>query len=70
MTINEYLRLPYHYVFVKHNKKWLVEIQEVPACYGDGKTLQKAYVSMQNGLKLWIETALERNLEIPLPEED
>jgi predicted RNase H-like HicB family nuclease len=70
MTVNEYLKLPYHYVFQKVGKNWLIEIQEVPACYGSGETLQKAYIDILKGLKLWIETALERNLEIPLPEEE
>ena len=70
MTINEYLRLPYHYVFVKDGKGWDVEIREFKGCMADGETLQKAYTYIQGAMRLWVETALERGLEIPLPKED
>lgn len=69
MTIDEYLKLPYHYVFVKIKRRWYVEIQELKGCMADGITLQRAYTSIQNAMKTWIETALERGLEIPLPKE-
>ena len=70
MTVNEYLKLPYHYVFVKVGKNWKCTIQEWDGYYSTGKTLDDAYVYARKYLKTWIEDYLRNNIEIPLPKED
>ena len=70
MTINEYLKLPYHYVFQKHGKNWQCRIQEFDCLVVRGKTLQQTYTVIRDTLEGLIEDLLERGLEIPLPKEE
>ena len=70
MTVNEYLKLPYHYVFVKVGKNWHCKIEEFDCFIVKGETLQKTYTSARENMKQWIEDLSERGLEIPLPKED
>lgn len=71
MTVNEYLKLPYHYVFVPRHKQWHVEVQEFKGCFvAHAPTLQIAYKVTKDFLERLIEDLLERGLEIPLPKED
>jgi predicted RNase H-like HicB family nuclease len=71
MTLNEYLKLQYHIV-IHYNKQdgiYYSEVQELKGCWSEGNSmtvLGKTYESM----RLWIETALEKGLEIPLPKEE
>jgi predicted RNase H-like HicB family nuclease len=69
MTVNEYLKLPYHYVFQKVGKNWEVSVKELPFCHCKDKTLQRAYIKIKTKMKGWIENALP-HIEIPLPKEE
>ncbi len=71
MTVNEYLKLPYHYVFVKKSKGWSCEVQEFNKCViKQNRTMRLAFLSARITMSILIEGLLERGIEIPLPEED
>ena len=49
---------------------WLAEIPDLPGCMSDGETPQQAIENLEDAKIAWIETALKRGQDIPLPEEE
>lgn len=72
MTVNEYLKLPYHIIMHHDNldEMFYTSVQELDDCYSQGKSPSQAYLNTLIAMESWIETALERGLEIPLPKEE
>lgn len=48
---------------------WIAEHPELPGCKADGETAQKALTSLDASRKLWIESSLANDLEVPQPQE-
>lgn len=67
-TVREYLSLPYTRELIKDDNGWGVRIKELEGCISCGENSQEALEMIDDALKLWIETALEENRDIPLPE--
>lgn len=47
------------------DKKWLVEVPELPGCMADGKTPAEALGNVETIISEWIETARELGWDIP-----
>lgn len=46
---------------------FIVEVPELPGCMADGETVEDAIKNSETIIKEWIETALDRGLEVPEP---
>jgi antitoxin HicB len=63
-----YLNLPYKVVFYPAKEGgYVVEIPGLPGCISQGETVEEALEMIQDAKKLWLETAIEDNIEIPKP---
>ncbi|MQL53672.1 toxin-antitoxin system HicB family antitoxin [Desulfofundulus thermobenzoicus] len=49
---------------------WLAEIPELPGCMSDGETPQEALANIEDAKRAWIEVAIQRGQQVPLPESD
>ena len=47
---------------------FVAEIEDLPGCFAQGETISEAYKNIEFTLRLWLESAHEANLNIPLPE--
>ncbi|MBZ4687479.1 MAG: antitoxin HicB [Clostridia bacterium] len=63
-----YLSLPYKIVlYPAEEGGYVIEIPSLPGCISQGETVQEALEMIQDAKKLWLETAIEDNIEIPEP---
>lgn len=46
---------------------FIVEVPELPGCMADGETVEDAIKNSETIIKEWIETALDRGVEVPEP---
>lgn len=51
----------------EEDKRFLVEVPELPGCMADGLTVREAIENIDIVIEEWIETAKIRGLEIPEP---
>lgn len=63
----------YHIVMVYDPEEgidddWFVCIQEIPGCMSQGNSVENALDMICDAASLWIETAKEEGITIPLPE--
>jgi len=49
---------------------YFVQIEDLPGCYSQGETAEEAMEMMEEARRLWLESAYEDGLDIPLPRED
>ena len=49
---------------------FVAEIEILPGCFTQGDTIEETYENMEEARRLWIESAYEDNLDIPLPRTD
>ncbi len=49
------------------DEAFIVEVPELPGCKADGHTIEEAVTNAEIIIKEWIETAIERGLDIPEP---
>lgn len=67
--INYYMSLPYS-ILLKPDEdgSWFAEVPELPGCmtYGDSK--EEVLELIEDAKRTWLETCLERNYPIPIPE--
>jgi|YelNatPaOPRAMG01_1025707.scaffolds.fasta_scaffold40375_2 predicted RNase H-like HicB family nuclease len=67
--VEEYLKLPYTIKLIKEEDgTYYVSVEELPGCATMGDTLEEAMAMIKEAMEGWIESNLERGLEIPLPE--
>lgn len=66
-TVEEYLKKPYARVLVPDEGVYVAEILEFPGCLAEGETPDEAYKNLEEAARGWIESSLERGLEIPPP---
>jgi len=63
------MSLPYTIQTIKNeDNSYFVTIKELPGCMSEGNNLQDAYTIITDAMKAWFETAIEDNIDIPLPE--
>ncbi len=46
---------------------YVAEIEDLPGCFTQGETLEETFLNMEESRRLWLESAYEDSLEIPLP---
>ena len=46
---------------------YFVEIEDLPGCYSQGETIEEALEMIEESRHLWLESAYEDSLDIPLP---
>lgn len=49
---------------------FVVEIEDIPGCFSQGDTLEEAYENIEEARRLWLESAYEDGLDIPLPRDE
>jgi antitoxin HicB len=67
--LNYYLHLPYKLVIVPEEVGgFFAKIEELPGCMTQGETMDEVLRNIDDAKRLWLQTALEDKMEIPLPE--
>jgi len=66
-NIKKFLDLPYTVKLIKEEDVFYAEVEEIPGCWSEGATVEEAYCNIKSAMKLWMETAMDRNIQIPLP---
>lgn len=67
-TLEYYLNLKYPVTFeAAPEGGYFVQIEELPGCYSQGETLEEAMDMIEEARQLWLESACEDGLDIPLP---
>ena len=46
---------------------YFIEIEDLPGCYAQGETIEEAMQMIEEARRLWLESAYEDKLDIPLP---
>jgi antitoxin HicB len=49
---------------------YFIQIEDLPGCFAQGKTISEAYEMIEVARKMWLEVAYEDNQDIPLPREN
>lgn len=49
---------------------YVAEIEDLPGCFTQGETLDETYANMDEARRLWLESAYEDGLDIPLPRDE
>jgi antitoxin HicB len=47
---------------------YFTQIKDLPGCYSQGETVEEAMEMIEEARRLWLESAYEDGLDIPLPE--
>lgn len=75
MTINTerkslevYLKLKYPITITPDvTGSYVAEIEDLPGCFTQGETLEETYANMDEARRLWLKSAYEDGIDIPLP---
>ena len=66
--VEKYMQLPYTIKLIKEDDgTYYVAADEFPGCASMGDTANEAMEMIQDAMRGWLESNLERGLEIPLP---
>lgn len=69
--INFYMDLDYKIIVnpipLKDGGGWMAEHPDLKGCCSDGETVEEAIANLKEAKQAWIEVALERNIQIPIP---
>ena len=69
--INYYLKLKYPVTLIPDETGgYAVEIEDLPGCISQGETVEEALQMIEEARQLWLETAYEDGLDIPLPRDE
>ena len=49
---------------------FVAEIEDLPGCISEGETLEETYANIEEARQLWLESAYEDGLDIPLPRDE
>jgi predicted RNase H-like HicB family nuclease len=67
--LDYYLHLSYKLVIVPEEAGgFFAKIEELPGCMTQGETMEEVLRNIDDAKHLWLQTALEDKMEIPLPE--
>jgi len=70
INIEKTLDLPYTIKIVNEDDVFYAEVEEIPGCFSEGNTVEEAYANMKDAMRLWMENAIERNIQIPVPKNE
>lgn len=66
-----YLKLQYTIRLKKNSDgSYFAEIEELPGCMTEGDTEEEVLLMIEDAKKAWLETAIDRKLQIPEPTND
>ena len=57
-------------IFRAEEGGFVAEVEDLPGCISQGETLEEVYQSIDEARCLWIQTAYEDGMEIPIPRTD
>ncbi len=67
--VEYYMNLPYTVEIIKYpDGGFFARIKELEGCMTEADTIEEAYEMIEDARRVWLETALEEGIEIPLPE--
>ena len=67
--IEKYMKLPYTIELIpEEDGTYFVKVKELPGCMSYGDTAEEAIKMIREAMIGWLESAIERGLEIPLPD--
>lgn len=67
--LDYYLKLPYTIVIIpEETGGFFAKIDELRGCMTQGDTIDETMKNIEEAKHLWLETALKKKIEIPLPE--
>lgn len=70
-SLDYYLSLPYPIELIPDDDGyWFARIPLLKGCMTNGNSREDALVMLDDAKQLWLETALELNMEIPEPERE
>lgn len=70
-SLDFYLNLKYPVTLIpEETGGFAVEIEDLPGCISQGDTIEEAMHMIEDARRLWLESAYEDGLEIPLPENE
>lgn len=70
-VLEDYLRLPYPVtLYAETDGDYVAEIRDLPGCATQGSTAVEALRLIEEAKELWIETALDRGIPVPVPGAD
>jgi len=46
---------------------YVAEVKDLPGCFSQGETIEETYDNIEDARRLWIESAYEDGMTIPLP---
>ena len=70
-TLRYYLGLKYPVTLQEAaDGGFVAEIEDLPGCLAQGDTIAETCENIESARRLWLESAYEDNLEIPLPENE
>jgi antitoxin HicB len=68
-NLEYYLILPYKLVIVhEETGGFFAEIEELPGCMTQGETMDEVLKNIDDAKRLWLKTAYDDKMEIPMPE--
>jgi antitoxin HicB len=70
IDIEQTLALPYTIKLIEEDGVFYTEVEEIPGCFSEGNTVEQAYDNIKDAMRLWMETAVERNIQIPVPKKE
>lgn len=66
--IKYYMDLPYKIIIVKDTcDKYFAEVEGLRGCMTQGDTFMETAENIIEAMELWLETAIEKNIDIPEP---
>jgi antitoxin HicB len=70
-SLKYYLDLKYPVTFEEAPEGgYFVQIEDLPGCFAQGKTINEAYEMIDVARKMWLDVPYEDGQDIPLPRED
>jgi antitoxin HicB len=69
--LDYYLSLKYPITIITSEEGGFVaEIEDLPGCFSQGETVEEALEMIEEARQLWLESAYEDGLDIPLPRDE
>jgi antitoxin HicB len=69
--LDYYMNLPYNIIVRKDPYGgYFAKVEELEGCMTQGETYEEAFKNIQEAMQLWLEDAIENELEIPEPVPD
>lgn len=69
-NINDYMNLPWSYTVERHESHggyFVVMVNELPGIMSDGETIEEAFTSIQEPMRILIQDMLEKGEDVPEP---